>query len=189
MADIARWPRVACAALLVASVTMACDTEDTEAQYAPSLPAAAGFRIDDGVLKLWTGTPCRGVTGVTLIFDSGTAKSTQQVWSAPRPGVSLERMDLAATAQGSSQDGAEPLQIKTPLPADYDWTKAESINFSVDGPRAYGARVDLDQILAESAKHPSGSYLFGQTGWMDASDVQRENQKSFLTICTPDPER
>ena len=185
MADIARWPRVACAALLVASVTVACDTE---AQYAPSLPAVAGFRVDDGVLKVWTGTPCEGVTGVTLIFDSGTSKSTQQTWSAPLPGVSLERMDLVGPAQGSSPDDAEPLQVKQPLPADYDWTKAESINFAVDGPKANGARVDVAPLLAESAQHPSGSYLFGQSGWMDASDVRRENQKSFLTICTPDPE-
>jgi hypothetical protein len=183
MADIASWSRVACAALLVASVTAACDTK---AQYAPSLPAVAGFRVDDGVLKLWTGTPCRGVIGVTLIFDSGTKKSTEQKWSAPKPGVSLERMDLA-TAEGAPPEGAGPLQVEERLPTDYDWTKAESIAFSVDGPKAYGARVDLGQVLTESAQHPSESYLFGQSGWLDAADVQRENQKSILTICTPDP--
>ena len=82
--------------------------------------------------------------------------------------MSLERLDLLDTAQDSSPDGAEPLQVQKRLPADYDWTKAESINFSVDGPKAYGARVDVDQVLAESARHPSGSYLFGQAGWMDA---------------------
>ena len=124
---------------------------------------------------------------MTLIFDSGTEKSTQQVWSAPKPGVSLERMDLLRTAPGSSPDDAGPLRVEKRLPADYDWTKADSIVFNVDGPRAYGARVDVDQVLTESAEHPSGSYLFGQTGWLDASDVRRENQKSFLTICTPDP--
>ena len=144
MADIARWPRVACAALLVASATAACDTK---AQFAPSLPPAAGFRVDDGVLKLWTGTPCRGVTGLRLIFDSGTEKSTEQVWSAPQPGVLVERMDLLSTAGGSSPDTAGPLQVQKPLPADYDWTKADSINFSVDGPKAFGARVDVDQVL------------------------------------------
>jgi hypothetical protein len=180
MADIASWPRVACAVLLAVSVTAACGSE---AQFAPSLPPAAGFRVDDGVLKLWTGTPCRGVTGVTLIFDSGTSKSAQQMWSAPRPGVDLERMDLL----GSSPDSAEPLQVKKPLPPGYDWTEADSIVFSVDGPQAYGARVDVDRVLTESAQHPSGSYLFGQAGWLDTSDVQRENKKSFLTVCTPDP--
>ncbi|MEV4622743.1 hypothetical protein AB0J74_29020 [Asanoa sp. NPDC049573] len=182
MADIARWLRVACAALLVATVTGGCDTK---AQFAPSLPPAAGFRVDDGVLKLWTGTPCAGVTGLRLIFDSGTQKSTEQVWTAPRPGVVLERMDLLST-DGPSPGG--PLQVQKPLPADYDWTKAGSINFSVDGPKAFGARVDVAQVLRESAQHPSGSYLFGQRGWMDASDVQRENTKSFLTVCTPDPQ-
>lgn len=177
-----RWPQVACAAVLVAAVTAACDTK---AQFAPSLPPAAGFRVDDGVLKLWTGTPCDGVTGLTLIFDSGTKESTEQRWTAPPPGVPVERMDLLRTAGGSAAAG--PLQVQKPLPADYDWTKAGSLNFSVDGPEAYGARVDLGQVLRESAQHPSGSYLFGPRGWMDAADVQRENQKSFLTVCTPDP--
>ncbi|WP_204082872.1 hypothetical protein [Asanoa ishikariensis] len=179
--DIARWLRVACAALLVATVTAACDTK---AQFAPSLPVAAGFRVDDGVLKLWTGTPCDGVIRLTLIFDSGTQQSTEQVWTAPKPGVELERMDLLSTPGGSS-DG--PLQVQKPLPADYDWTKADSLNFAVDGPKAFGARVDVPRVLSESAEHPSGSYLFGERGWMDASDVRRENKKSFLTVCTPDP--
>lgn len=184
MADITR-ACVACAALLVAAVTAACDTQ---AQFAPSLTPAAGFRVDDGVLKLWTGTPCEGVTGLRLTFDSGTQESREQVWTAPRPGVPVERMDLLKTGRGSSPDTDGPLQVQTPLPADYDWTKAGSINFSVDGPKAHGARADVAQVLAESVQHPSGSYLFGRSGWMDAADVQRENRKSFLTVCTPDPE-
>jgi hypothetical protein len=185
MADIVRWPRVACSALLVVAVAAACDTE---AQFAPSLPPVAGFRVDDGVLKLWTGTPCDGVTGLTLIFDSGTSESAEQRWTAPRPGVLVERMDLLRIDGGPSPDTGGPLQVQTPLPEDYDWTNADSIAFSVDGPKANGARVDVPQVLRESDQHPSGSYLFGQRGWMDASDVQRENQKSFLTVCTPDPE-
>lgn len=168
----------------MAAVTAACDTT---AQFAPSLPPAAGFRVDDGVLKLWTGTPCEGVTRLTLIFDAGTQQSTEQVWTAPRPGVLVERMDLLRTAGGSAPDTGGPLQVQQPLPADYDWTKADSLNFSVDGPKAYGARVDVTQIVRESAQHSPESYLFGRRGWMDAPEVQRENQKSFLTVCTPDP--
>ncbi|MFJ8912629.1 hypothetical protein [Amycolatopsis sp. NPDC102389] len=179
MADITRR---ACAALLVVAVTAACDTK---AQFAPSLPPEAGFRVDDGVLKLWTGTPCEGVTGLRLTFDSGTQASTEQVWTAPRPGVRVERLDLLGV---SFLDTAGPLQVRTPLPAGYDWTKAGSITVTVDGPKAYGAKADVAQVLRESASHPSGSYLFGRSGWLDASDVQRENRKSFLTVCTPDPE-
>jgi hypothetical protein len=185
MVDTVRWPRVACAVVLVMAVATACDTR---AQFAPSLPPAAGFRVDDGVLKLWTGTPCQGVTGLTLIFDSGTRDSTTLMWAAPLPGVRVERMNLLSTAGGAPPDTGGPLQVRTPLPADYDWTKADSIAFSVDGPKAYGARVDLAQVLRESAQHPFDSYLFGQRGWMDATAVRRENQKSFLTVCTPDPE-
>ncbi|WP_018685473.1 WXG100 family type VII secretion target [Actinokineospora enzanensis] len=186
MAGIASRSRVAGAVLLVAALTTACDTK---AQFAPSLPPAAGFRVDDGVLKLWTGTPCDGVTGLRLIFDSGTAKSAEQEWTAPRPGVTVEHMDLLRTAGGSAPDTGDPLQVRQPLPADYDWTTAASVNFSVDGPVANGARVDVAQVLRESARHPSGSYLFGSRGWLDASDVQRENRRSFLTVCTPDPGR
>jgi len=184
MADIVRRLRVACAALLVATVIAACDTK---AQFEPSLPPAAGFRVDEGVLKLWTGTPCYGVIRLTLIFDTGTQKSTEQVWTAPQPGVTLERMDLLTTPGGSSPDTVGPLQVQKPLPVNYDWTKAASIVFYVDGPKSFGAGVDVAQVLRESAQHPPGNYLFGQSGWMDASDVQRENQKSFLTICTADP--
>jgi len=179
MADIRRL-RVACAALLVATVTAACDTE---AQFAPSLPAEAGFRVDGGVLKLWTGTPCSGVIGMRLILDSGTAKSTEQEWTAPKPGVVLERTDLLGAAEGGAA-----LQVKTPLPTDYDWTTAGESVFSVDGPKANGSRIDIARVLRESPEHPSDSYLFGELGWMNAADVQRENTKSFLTICTPDPE-
>lgn len=187
MADIVSRLRVACVALLVVAVAAMTAACDTKAQFAPSLPPAAGFRVDDGVLKLWTGTPCEGVTGLTLIFDVGSSQSTEQRWTAPRPGVLVERMDLLRTTGGSLPDTDGGLHVQKPLPADYDWTKAGWLNFSVNGPKANGARVDVGQVLRESAQHPSGSYLFGQRGWMDASDVQRENQKSFLTVCTPDP--
>jgi hypothetical protein len=175
---------VACAGLLAAATIAACDTRS---QFEPSLPPAAGFRVTDGVLKLWTGTPCSGVIRLTLIFDVGTQESAEQVWTAPQPGVTLEHMDLLTTSGGSAPDTGGPLHVQKPLPPDYDWTTARWINFSVDGPKAFGARVDVARVLRESAEHPSGSYLFGERGWMDASDVQRENQKSFLTVCTPDP--
>ncbi len=177
MADITKR---ACAALLAVAVTAACDTK---AQFAPSLPPEAGFRVDGGVLKLWTGTPCEGVTGLRLTFDSGTRNSTEQVWAAPKPGVRVERLALL----GGSAADAGGLQVRTPLPAAYDWTKAGSVNIAVDGPKAFGAKADLAQVLRESAGHPAGSYLFGRSGWMEAADVQRENRKSFLTVCTPDP--
>ncbi|MFE9749043.1 hypothetical protein ACFYOT_29395 [Saccharothrix saharensis] len=184
MAGITDWQRVACAVLLVVSATAACDTK---APFEPSLPTAAGFRVDDGVLKLWTGIPCQGVTGVTVTFDSGTVRSAEQAWSAPQPGVLLEHMSLLSASGGSPPDTPEPLQVRKALDEGYDWTKSDSITFSVDGPSAHGARVDVGQVLDESARHPSDSYLFGLRGWMDAADVQRENRKSFLTVCTPDP--
>lgn len=153
---------------------------DTRAQFEPSLPPAAGFRVDNGVLKLWTGTPCTGVIRLRLIFDVGTQHSAEQVWTAAEPGVTLERMDLVPSTGGD-------LRVQTPLPAGYDWTTAAALNLAVDGPTSNGVRLDVTQLLRESAQHPSGSYLFGDQGWMDTADVQRQNRKSFLTMCTPDP--
>ncbi|SDS61871.1 hypothetical protein [Actinoplanes derwentensis] len=188
MADIRRRLRAACAAVLVAALTAACDTT---AQFAPSLPVEAGFRVDAGVLKVWTGTPCPGVLAVTLIFDVGTSGSAKQVWTVPKPGVLLERMDLLTTAGESFPDPYSypegVLQVEEPMPTDYDWTKAESLNFAVDGPPSFGARIDVPRMLRESPEHPPESYFFGRSGWLTAADVQRENLKSFLTICTPDP--
>jgi hypothetical protein len=184
MADTTRRLRVACVALLMATATTACDTK---APYEPSLPPAAGFRVDNGVLKLWTGTPCAGVIRLTLTFDVGTATSKEQVWTAPQPGVQVERMDLLPVAGGPASDTDGPFKVEKPLPTEYTWTEAESMNFAVDGPDAFGARTDVGRVLRESAEHPPDSYLFGRSGWMNASDVQRENKKSFLTICTPDP--
>jgi hypothetical protein len=98
-------------------------------------------------------------------------------------------MDLLAGTPGSAPDTAGPLQMQTPLPAGYDWTKASTIVFYVNGPTSYGATADVAQVLRESSQHPPGDYLFGKSGWLDASGVQRENTTSFLTICTPDPHR
>lgn len=183
MADIRRRLGVVVAALLAATMAVACDTK---APFAPSLPAVAGFRVDDGVLKLWTGTPCEGVIRLTVLFDAGTSKRTEQVWTAPPPGVRLEYMDLLTTA-GASPPADGPLEVEKPLPAGYDWTKAATLHLMVDGPTAFGALVDVARVLRESADHPSDTYLFGEIGWLNAADIQRENQKSLLTICTPDP--
>ena len=169
MADIVSRLRVACAALLVAAVAAACDTK---APFAPSLPPAAGFRIGDGVLKLWTGTPCHGVTGLRLIFDSGTQKSTEQRWTAPPPGVLVERMDLLSTAGGSAPDTGGPLQVQKPLPADYDWTKAGSITFSVDGPKAYGARAD------SRSTRPGATCSASAAGWTPRTSNGRTRSRS-----------
>ena len=100
--------------------------------------------------------------------------------------VLLDWMDLLV---GAAPATAAPLQVQKPLPAGYDWTKVGSIVFCVNGPTSYSATTDVAQVLRESAQNPSGEYLFGKSGWLNASGVQRENTKSFLTICTPDPNR
>ncbi|MBM7776535.1 hypothetical protein JOD54_006739 [Actinokineospora baliensis] len=155
---------------------------DTKAPFAPSLPTAAGFRVDNGILKLWTGTPCNNVTGITLTLDSGTPQSTDQTWSTPHPGVSLEHMPLLGAPTPST-----PLEVRTPLPTTYDWTKATTLTLYLTAPNTHAARADIPQLLRESPQHPPDAYLFGAQGWLTPADVTRENQKTFLTICTPDP--
>jgi hypothetical protein len=187
MADIERRTRLAVAALLVAALTGACQTKS---QYAPSVPAEAGFRVENGVLKLWTGTPCNGVYGMTVYFDTDGQKSVRLEWRAPKPGVVLERMDLLKTAAEPASDTDAGLQLENPPPAGFDWTKANTLTLGLNGPTtSWGSVVDVVRLLRESPQHPAGSYLFGAIGWKDITDVQRENGRSFITICTPDPAR
>jgi hypothetical protein len=50
-------------------VVAACDTKS---QFEPSLPPAAGFRVDDGRPEtLDRHPPCAGAIRLTLIFDTG----------------------------------------------------------------------------------------------------------------------
>jgi len=186
MVDMRVWSRVAGPALLVVALTGACRTT---AQFAPSVPAEAGFRVEGGVLKVWTGTPCNGVFRERLTFDVGTHESTDVEWGAPRPGVLFERMDLLKITGEPVTEPRVDLHLEQPPPTGYDWTKAEALNFAVDGPSAWGSRVDVARVLRESPQHPAGSYLFGAIGWKDPADVGRENGRSFITICTPDPAR
>jgi hypothetical protein len=49
-----------------------------------------------------------------LIFDSGTDGSTEQVWTAPQPGVLVERMDLLSTAVCDTRNRAAICGTGTP---------------------------------------------------------------------------
>ena len=99
-----------------------------------------------------------------MIFDTGTTDSAEQIWTAPEPGVTVERMDLLTNPAGLSPDTGKPRWVQEPLPAGYDWTRAEALKLSVDDRTALGARVDVGQVLRESAQHLSDSFLFGQRG-------------------------
>ncbi|KAA1420142.1 hypothetical protein FE697_018990 [Mumia zhuanghuii] len=155
---------------------------DDEAQFAPSLPSAAGYRDDGGALRIWTGTPCEGVTRVALTFAGPGDERARLVLRAPSPGVTVEHLDPAAP------DAA--FEPEESLPDGYDWRTADTISLVIDGAEpAWGSVVGVDQVVVESPDHPEDSFLFDDLGWKDPTAVDAENGTSFLTVCTPDPEQ
>lgn len=165
--------------------TSACRLGDLAgpAPWAPSLPPAAGLRVDaDNSLRLWTGTSCHQVTRVVATFEGGDNERAQLVLVAPEPGITIERLDLG--------DPPDELTVQTALPAGFDWHSSKNVRIQVDGADpSWGSITAVDAIVSGSAEHPPTHYLFGKNGWKDEAAVQRDNGRTFLAICTPDPAR
>jgi hypothetical protein len=163
----------------------ACDTDgdgwDPDAQFAPSLRPAIGVRVTDGDLRLWTGTPCRRVTRVTLTFDAGTGESGRwELASRKGRGVLLEKLSLDGPNRG--------FRVVEPLPDGYDWGDAAEVSFVADAAdQPWGTDTDLDVVRDESAEHAEDVYYFDHVGWLDEAAVTERNGTDFLTPCTPDP--
>ncbi|MGH1565683.1 hypothetical protein [Mumia sp. DW29H23] len=168
------------AALALGVVTIAAC--DGDAPFAPSLPSAAGYRDDAGALAIWTGTPCTGVTRVALTFTTTDDERVRLVLRAQEPGVTVERLDLARPDPAFTVDEA--------LPAGFDWRDAERISLLMDASEpSWSSTVAVADVVDGSPDHGAGTYLFDDLGWKDQDDVRAENGSSFLTLCTPDPEK
>jgi hypothetical protein len=174
-------------ALVLAAVAAlaACDSDDgwdPDAPFAPSLRPVVGVRFTDDDLRIWTGTPCAGVTRVAVRFDSGTDESTRWELTARRPGgVDLELLRL---------DGPNPgFRVTEALPTGFDWRQAEQVSFTADGPDVvWGTDTDLAVVRDGSSDHDEDTYYFDHIGWLDAAGVADGNGEDFITTCTPDPE-
>lgn len=166
--------------VLVAGALVVLAGCDGQAQFAPSLPPAAGYRADAGALDIWTGTPCEGITRATVTYDAGSDDRVRLVLEAPEPGLTVEHLDPA--------DPDPRFTVVEPLPDGFDWTDAETVGLLLDGGEARWSSVaEVDTIREESSDHPADTYLFDEIGWLDADGVERGNGSTFLTVCTSDP--
>jgi hypothetical protein len=151
-----------------------------DAQFAPSLRPAFGARMTDGELRIWTGSPCVGVTRLAITLDLGKDSKAETVLTAGSGGATVERVTLGSAPQG--------LTVKEALPAGYDWSKASTAQLSLSGPPAtWGSSVDLVQVRDGSGSHPGDTYFFQGVGWLDAAQVAAQDGKTFLATCTRDP--
>lgn len=144
-----------------------------------SLPLAFGARVTDGELRLWTGTPCTEVTGVTVRF-SADAKLVLE----PADGKPSEIDHLAL---GGPYPGWTVVQA---LPANFEWRTAEQVDLWIDGGDGEGSkRALMADVIEGSDQHPADTFWFQDVGWLNPGQVANLDGKIFLTVCTPDPER
>lgn len=106
--------------LAAVTVLVACDPLGR-----PTLEAAFGARASDGKLHLWTGSTCHDVIELGLTFDAYKQDTRAELaMTAPKPGVDVDRFTLGEPVPG--------LTVTTPLPANFDWQKAEAVRINVD---------------------------------------------------------
>jgi hypothetical protein len=156
-----------------------------------SVPSSKfGIRLVDGDLKIWTGSPCEGVTEINLIFTAPPDDRTELQLYTPTagrgftPGVEVEYVSLGGPHPG--------LQVSKALPPDFDWRAANRLSIHVGGPPvARGADIDFPPIVAEitehSSEHSEDTFFFPGLGWLDPAEVAAGDGREFLTLCTPDP--
>lgn len=169
-----------------------CESHRGRSPYETSMPSQyAGFRVTDGELSIWTGSPCLGATRIDLVFEpyEGTREelqlATQTYQGRLTPGVEVQYVTLGAPNPG--------FQVTTPLPPGYDWRSAQRLSFAIDGPPVSRgpSNIDFAPVVAEitenSARHPEDTYFFPDLGWLGPADIAAGNGVDFLTMCTPDP--
>jgi hypothetical protein len=148
----------------------------------PSLPSAFGARVSDGKLRIWTGSPCTKVNGVTLGFTPETSK----------PGV----VELGLVTSGDTVDFerytlGEPLPgmaISEPLPEGFDWRTQVSLRLEVHTPQIHrDPTTDLGPVIEGSTSHPDDTYFFQGVGWLNPAQVAEMDGTTFLGACTLDP--
>jgi hypothetical protein len=151
----------------------------------PSLPTALGARVTDGTLRVWTGTPCTGTNGVTLAFTPGDDSQQQTTTSMFAPTGSP--VDIDRLTVGTPPDG---MQVKTALPAGFDWRTMQSVTLRVHRPElSREASVSLREVIEGSAEQPADNYYFDGIGWLDPAAVSDQDGGTFLGPCTADPAR
>lgn len=154
------------------------------APFAPSLRPAFGVRVTDGNLQFWLGTSCSAVTNVLFTFDPYKGDEAR-LELAPAPGFApdIDRLTLGGPYRG--------LTVSTPLPAGFDWRSANEVMLGVHtlGEDGWGSTSQLSEVVKGSAEHTADFYWFQDVGWLNPAEVAAQNGKTFLTTCTPDPQK
>ena len=143
-----------------------------------SLPPVFGARVTDGQLRLWTGTPCEGLSEVSVTFSPGNGRLILE----PPAG-------RVADVEYLTVDGANPgLNVTEALPAGFDWRTFETVLLIVDATEGAGSTpTNIAEIIAGSDDHPDDTFYFQGIGWLNPAQVAEQNEKSLLTVCTADP--
>ena len=168
---------VAVAALVASS---ACDSEKgyRPPPGAPSLLPSWGARETDGKLQIWTGTPCVGITKLTLGHDMGGPDLV--LTAAASEGASVEHLTLGGPYPG--------FRVTESWPAGMDWRTADQLVLQVDGKDVtFGATTEVSDIVNGSPDHPADTFWFDGVGWLNPADVAAKDGKDFAAVCTPNP--
>lgn len=147
-----------------------------------SLPPAFGARVTDGTLRIWTGSLCTEVNGVTLIFrPDDTKPATIDL----RFGTSQTPVDFEYYTLGQQVAGMAYLES---LPAGFNWRDQASLRLSVHTTNTHHSpTTDLAEVIDHSDEHPDDTYWFQDVGWLGPDQAAEQNGKTFLATCTEDP--
>ncbi|OBC16670.1 hypothetical protein A5784_25850 [Mycobacterium sp. 852013-50091_SCH5140682] len=173
------WLNPAQVAAADAKTFLALCTPDPE--YKPSAPTVFGVRETDGLLRIWTGSPCPGTREAVVTFEPS---GIELVLNSRNPvGIDFQRYTVG-----------EPLadmDISRALPTDFDWTGQRELQLNVSraDPDTGPQRADLGVVRAESASHPEDTYWFQGIGWLNPTQVAEQDGKTFLATCTRDPKK
>lgn len=155
----------------------ACLLSDPVPQTPPH-PVVVGVRAEKGHLWVSTGRPCPAGTRFDVTFNP--YEKPDDVPLEFTMGDSTATFDVTALATGFT--------VEQPLPAGYDWKTSPWIYVETQpGGRitTWVAATKLDDLTSASARHPEGSFYFGEAGWITPEEVAARDGKDLLTICTP----
>ncbi|WKG02293.1 hypothetical protein [Mycolicibacterium sp. HK-90] len=173
-----------------------CESYHGKSPFETTLPSAKfGLRVNDGQLRLWTGSPCEGTTQVVLRLDTHGSGADEVRLNTPSymdedgltPGVEFEYFTLGGPHPG--------FIVKESLRPGFDWREAEFLDLEIAGPpyaRGIGAlrfAPIASEIIRNSVEHPEDTYYFHGLGWLNPDEVAAKDGKEFVALCTPDPGR
>ncbi|GAS86865.1 hypothetical protein [Mycolicibacterium brisbanense] len=149
--------------------------------YKPSVPTVFGVRETDGLLRIWTGSPCPGTTKAVVTFEPSGIELVLTARDAA--GSDFQRYTVG--------DPIPDMDVSRALPKDFDWTQQRELQLNVSRaePDTGPQRADLGVVRAESASHPADTYWFQGIGWLNPTQVAEQDGKTFLATCTREPKK